>query len=299
MLETVTNQLAVSLERFMDWFGGWIQAHVPSILLIFVCAWVIRRMVTELTDRILKHLVRPDVYPTKADREKRIKTLHGLTAGIIRILVYAVAAILIISEINPTYRTALLTSAGLFSVIFGFGAQTLIRDLVSGVFIILENQYRIGDEVTLTAGAGIGSVEGIVEDVTIRTTVLRDLNGNVHHMPNGNIGVTSNKTLGYSRMNENIIVALGTNLEKLEEVIKTVGESILKEPGLGDTVLEPPYLASVKGFGDNGIIVRVTAKTSPAAQWKIRSEFYKRLKAAFDKNHIKLAGQTAASDAED
>ncbi len=299
MLESASTQIAERIEQFGDWLVTWAQTHVPSILLIIIGAWVVRKLAVEFSDRILKHLVRPDVYPTKTDREKRIKTLHSLTAGVIRLSVYIIATILIISEINPTYRTALLTSAGLFSVIIGFGAQSLIKDLVSGVFIILENQYRIGDEITLVAGAGIGSVEGIVEDVTIRTTVLRDLNGNVHHMPNGNIGVTSNKTLGYSRMNENIMVALGTNLEKLEDVIKKVGEEMLKTPELGDTVLEPPYLASVKGFGDNGIIVRVTAKTSPAAQWRIRSEFYKRLKAAFDKEHIKLAGQSEASDTED
>jgi small-conductance mechanosensitive channel len=299
MLEETATNIAMGIETFGGWLGDWGRAHLVGIIAILVGAWIIRRVALEFTSRLLVHVVRPDVYPTKADREKRVRTLRSLLDGIIRIIVYVVAGILLISEINPAYRTAILTSAGLFSVILGFGAQSLIRDLVSGLFIIVENQYRIGDEVTLVAGAGIGTVDGIVEDVTIRTTVLRDLNGNVHHMPNGNIGVTTNKTLGYSRMNENILVALDTNLEKLEEVIKTVGKELTTVPDLGDTILEPPAMASVKGFGDDGIIVRVSAKTSPAAQWRVRSEFYKRLKTALDKSHIKLAGQTEASNDED
>lgn len=292
MLENMTDTLVLRMESFADAINAWLNAHLLDILIIVIGAWIVRRVATELTTRLLKHIVRPDVYPTKSDREKRIKTLGSLASGIIRLAVYIVAGLMIISEIRPDYKAILFTSAGLIGAVIGFGAQNLIKDLVSGIFIITENQYRIGDEITLMAGMGIGEVSGVVEDITIRTTVLRDLSGNVHHMPNGNIGVTTNKTLGYSRMNEDIIVAADTDLDKLAEVIKQVGKELSLIPELESKIIEPPYMASIKGLSGEGISVRVLAKTSPAAQWKTRSEFYRILKRDLDKSKIKLAGQS-------
>lgn len=292
MLETIAEELAIKIEWSVGWVNEWLGDHLINIIVILVGAWIIRRVANDLFTRILKHVVRPDVYPTKADRQKRIDTLHQLASGIIRVGVYVVATLLIIGELYPGARTALFTSAGLIGAIVGFGAQSLIKDIVTGVFIITENQYRIGDEVTLVAGFGLGQIEGTVEDLTIRTTVLRDLSGNVHHIPNGNIGVTTNKTLGYSQMNEEIVVAFDTDIEKLEKVISQVGEKMQEIPDMQGRIMEPPYLASIKGFADSGIAVRVLAKTNAAAQWKTRSEFYRLLQKAFEKNDIKLVGQT-------
>lgn len=279
MLENITDMIVLRMESFADSLDDWLHAHLLNILIILVGAWILRRVATELARRLLKHIVRPDVYPTKSDREKRIKTLSSLASGIIRLGVYLMAGLMIISEVRPDYKAILFTSAGLIGAVIGFGAQNLIKDLVSGIFIIIENQYRIGDEISLVGGAGVGEVSGVVEDITIRTTVLRDLSGNVHHMPNGNIGVTTNKTLGYSRMNEDIIVAADTDLDKLAKVIEEVGKELTKVSELENKVIEPPYMASIKGLSGEGISVRVLAKTSPAAQWKTRSEFYRKLKA--------------------
>ncbi len=291
MLESLTTEIVLKIEWLAARIIDWASEHLLNIALILIGAWIIRRAASELADRLLKHAVRPDIYPTKADREKRVKTLHSLANGIIRIIVYVVALILLIGEIAPGSTTLLFTSAGLIGVVVGFGAQSLIKDLTTGIFIIIENQYRIGDEVTLTAGMGLGSIDGTVEDVTIRTTILRDLSGNVHHLPNGNIGLTTNKTLGYSRMNEVIVVAIDTDIDKLEKLIKQVGEELAELPEVGNKILDPPYMANINGFTENGIAVRVLAKTSAAAQWKIRSEFFKLLQRTFEENDIKLVGQ--------
>jgi small conductance mechanosensitive channel len=298
-VDSIAENIAQSMDDIADIIDHWFNEHFFNIVLLLISAIVIQYISAHLFNQLIKHAVRSDVYPTKTDREKRIKTMHSLANGVIRLMVYVVAAILIVGEINPKLTTALFASAGLIGVAFGFGAQSLIRDLTTGIFIILENQYRIGDEVTITAGMGMGDVEGIVEDLTIRTTVLRDLSGNVHHVPNGNIGITSNKTLGYSRMNENIEVALTTDLDELERIIKDIGKQLASDPELEPKILEPPYLASVKGFTEDGVIVRVSAKTTPAAQWKVRSEFYKHLKLALKRHRIRLAGESEPSDTED
>lgn len=290
-MEQVLEQIYVRLEWLVAHIQTWMSDHLINIIVILVGAWIFRRVANDLIDRLLRHIVRPDVYPTKSDREKRVKTLGSLLRGIIRLGVYIVATLLIIGELYPGARTTLFTSAGVLGAIIGFGAQSLIKDLTTGVFIISENQYRIGDEVTLVAGLGLGRIEGTVEDLTIRTTILRDLSGNVHHIPNGNIGVTTNKTLGYSQLNEEIIVHFDTDIDKLAKVIQKVGKDLQSLPQMQSRIIEAPYLASVKGFTDKGIAVRILAKTNAAAQWKTRSEFYQLLQKALAKNKIKVVGQ--------
>lgn len=291
MLESLTNHIVERMEWMADAVASWATNHLLNVVLILLGAWIVRRVGNTLIDQFLVRVVRPEVYPTKADREKRVRTLHSLANGILKGAVYIVTIILLIGEIKPGSTTLLFTSAGVIGVVVGFGAQSLIRDLVAGIFIILENQYRIGDEVTLASAAGLGSIGGTVEDVTIRTTVLRDLSGNVHHLPNGNIGRTTNKTIGFSRINEVLVVAIDTDLAKLEKIINKAGQELAKIDGVGNKILEPPYLASVNGFTDKGVVIRILAKTSAAAQWKVRSEFFRILQQSFEKNQIKLVGE--------
>jgi small conductance mechanosensitive channel len=291
MLETVTNTIVLRLEWVAQELDEWADAHLLNVLIILAAAWVVRRLSTQVINQLLKRIVRPSVYPSKSDRHKRIKTLRSLVSGVVRVGVYVVATILIIGEIKPGSTGLLFTSAGILGVIIGFGAQSLIKDLVTGVFIIIENQYRIGDEVLIHAGMGLGDINGVVEDVTIRTTVLRDLSGNVHHIPNGNVGITTNKTLGFSRMNEVLIVPHETDLDKLEKVIKQVGQDLAALPDMQSKILEPPYMASVRGFSEQGIKVRILAKTSAAQQWQLRSQFFRHLQKELAKNKIKIVGQ--------
>lgn len=292
-MERFIEQQYIRLEWLFNQLQTWMTDHLINVIVILIGSWIFMRVVHDFTNRFLRHIIRPDVYPTKSDREKRIRTLGSLVKGVVRLGVYIVAVLLITGELYPGARTTLFTSAGVLGAIIGFGAQSLIKDLTTGIFIISENQYRIGDEVTLAASLGLGKIEGKVEDLTIRTTVLRDMSGNVHHIPNGNIGVTTNKTLGYSRMNEEIVVHFDTNLEELEKVIREVGEELQALPNMQSRVIEAPYLANVKGFTDKGIAVRILAKTNAAAQWQTRSEFYHLLQKAFAKNKIKVVGQSS------
>jgi moderate conductance mechanosensitive channel len=282
MVDLVLMNITAKLEEIASLIADWFNQHIVNILVILVGAWLVRHFGTRLFSRLLKHTVRADLYPTKADREKRIKTLNSLVGAFTRAAVYVIAAILLVGEINPSYTAALFTSAGLIGAAIGFGAKDIINDFVRGIFIIVENQYRIGD---IISAAG---VSGIVEDITIRTTVLRDLDGDVHHIPNGSIGVTTNKTAEYSQVNEDIMVGYGTDTAKLEHVIKHVGEEIAAHVDFKSKIIEPPHFERIISFADNGIVVKILARTTPGDQWLVKGELYKRLKAAFERHDIEI-----------
>ncbi len=294
MLEKLSNQIVLRMESIADMILRWMNDHLLNIVVILVVAWIAKKLITVFASNLIKAAVRPDSQPTRADRDKRVQTLYSLAVGVIRLITYIVVVILIISELSPGSLGVILTSAGLLGLAVGIGAQSLVKDVASGIFIIIENQYRIGDQVSLSI-IGLEPIEGIVENINIRTTVLRDLSGTAHHLPNGTISLTSNKTLGFSRMSEELVVAMDTNMDKLAKVIQQVGDELAAIPELKNRIVDPPHLANIQGFKDGGVLVRVSAKTKPAEQWKIRSEFYKHLRQAFEKNHIKLTGPQSKS----
>lgn len=273
----------------------WLSVHGLNLLIILLAAWFIRRFGVRLFHNIFEHTIRRDAYNTKADREKRLKTLSSMSSAFVRAGVYLAAGFMIVSEVNPTYTTALFASAGLATVAIGFGAQSLIRDLVSGIFLISENQYRIGDEVELKSTSWAAQVEGIVEDITLRTTILRDLDGDVHHIPNGTIGFTTNRTLGFNRINEDIMVPLDTDIERLEHIVNHVGQEMAADPTFKNKILDPPHVERIIGLDDKGISIKILAKTAPADRRNIRSELYRRLLKSFQKNNISLT-KTTSSD---
>lgn len=277
LLGLIPKLLALG-ELLSEWFDD----HFVNILAILVGAWLVRRFGAKFISRILKYTVRNDLYPNKADREKRMKTLNTLSGAIMRVGVYIVAAILLIGEINPSYTTALFASAGLIGVALGFGAKDLINDFMSGIFIITENQYRVGDVIE------VGGVSGVVEDITIRTTVLRDLSGNVHHVPNGTIKLTTNMTLGYSGIAENLEVGYGTDIEQLKHVINHVGEQLAADADFQKLIIEPIHFLRVDGFGQNGLIIKVVGTTTSGDQWAVKGELYARLYKAFKQHKIEI-----------
>ncbi len=282
MIEIFAVNLNDSFSRLDDQFLVWIEIHFVNIIAILIGAWLIRRFASNIISRLFHYTVRPDLYPTKSEREKRIRTLNTLVTAVVRVGVYIIALILIIGEINPHYMTALFASAGLIGVALGFGAKDLVKDFMSGIFIITENQYRVGDVIE------ISDVSGVVEDISIRTTVLRDLDGHLHHIPNGSISVTTNMTLGFSRVNEDILVAYNTDIDRLEHVINHVGETLANDAEFKSLIISPPKFLRIDGFGDNGMIVKVVGDTMSGEQWMVKGELLRRLKTAFDKNNIEL-----------
>lgn len=272
---------------------GWLDQHTVNILLILIGAWVVRRFGSTIISRIVTHTVRRDHYPTKADREKRIKTLKSLIKALVRTAVYIVAGILIIGEINPNYATALFASLGLFTVALGFSARDIVNDVLNGIFIVSESQYRVGDFIE------VAGVSGTVEQITVRSTILRDLNGNVHHVGNGDIVVATNKTLGYSNLNEDIVVATDTDLAKFAHIINHAGEEVAAIPELKNKVVKAPFYDGLDGYRQGGLVVKVGGITTATEKYLVRSEFYRLLTKAILKHNIKLLNASAPDTSND
>jgi small conductance mechanosensitive channel len=264
-----------------NWVGRNYDDIIKVLLIIIFCAFV-SSIAKKFLTKLLKLTIREDLYQTARDRDKRLKTLAGLGAGLVRFFVWVTGFIVVINILGIN-TAPFLASAGVLGLALGFGAQKLINDLVSGVFIISENQYRIGDYVELEG------VSGTVEDITIRTTVLRDLSGAVHHVPNGSINVATNMSMGYGQINLDITVADDTDLDRLQSIIDHTGKKIAALPELEHDVIEAPHYVRVGDINGYGVSVKIMGKTLGGRQLEVKSSFLSELKKVLRENQITLA----------
>ncbi|MCA9333047.1 mechanosensitive ion channel family protein [Candidatus Saccharibacteria bacterium] len=281
MLEDIATSLAQIIVSIGESVGTWLDQHLVNVIVIIIMAVVARRLLTIVTVKLLSKTIRPDMYPTTTDRKKRLDTLNSLMTAVVKVTVWVIAIMMIISEVGVN-TAPLLASAGIIGVALGFGAQSLVKDFVSGIFIILENQYRVGDVVS------IAGVDGAVEAVTIRTTVLRSFDGNVHHIPNGTIDLTTNKTQDYAGINLRMAVAYDTDIERLEHIINHVGEEMASDPDFQKMIKEKPTFLRISDFLDSSVEVLISGTVVAGNQWDVKGELRKRLKKAFDKNGIEI-----------
>lgn len=282
MWDKLIHKFDNSLREVWQQLSGWAAEHLLNIIIIIIGAFILRRVATRTLSRIIRHTtMRHDLFPTETDRKKRVQTLDSLIGALMHVLVWVIATMMIVSELGIN-AGPLIASAGVIGVALGFGAQSLIKDFMSGMFIIVENQYRVGDVIE------IGNVSGTVEAISIRTTVIRDLDGNLHHVPNGTITVTTNKTMHYARINEDITVGLHTDIDQLVHVINHVGEEMSESVEFQKSIIEPPQFDRIVRFSPDGIVVKVLGKTVAGEQWRVSGEMYKRLKKAFEKHRIEI-----------
>ena len=255
--------------------------HGPKILVILalgVAAWY-------AVKRFLPVLVRHTMVRTKGESKegirKRTETLYSVFMGIARIIIIIIVIFMIMDELAIPIAPV-LAGFGIAGIAVGFGAQYLIRDLIAGIFIIMENQYRVGDV------AKIADIAGLVEEVNLRKTVLRDLDGIVHHVPNGEIKVASNYTRHFSRVNLDVSVAYGTDLDHAMMVINRVGQELAADQAWGKQIINAPYALRVNNLGDSGIDIKILGDVKPIQQWAVMGELRLRLKKAFDAEGIEI-----------
>jgi small-conductance mechanosensitive channel len=249
------------------------------ILVVGVVLWlVLKRIVSSLVNSIM---AKPKKGESPEGSKRRAKTLVNVFVGLGRIIIFLVILLMVLSELGVEIGP-LLAGLGIVGIAVGFGAQYLIRDLIAGVFILMENQYRIGDV------AKVADVTGVVEEINLRKTVLRDIDGVVHHVPNGEIRVASNLTRHFSRVNLNISVAYETDLDYAISVINRVCKKMAKEERWRKVIRTVPKVLRVAELGDSGIDIKILGDVKPLEQWNVMGELRLRLKKAFDKAGIDI-----------
>ncbi len=275
-----------------DKLYDWLIRVGPQVLVILLAGWVLRHSGGIVIRRIIKRSVRSTRYNdmTADDVRKRQDTLITLFDVVWRTFMLIVVSLMLFKTFFPGINlTPLFASAGILGVALGFGAQSLIKDFLTGIFIITENQYRVGDVVDIEGAAGT------VEKVGIRSTVLRDADGNVHYMPNGNVIHVINKTMGFSKVNFALAVDPKTNIDKLAEVINNVGDKLANDDKWREKIIDPPHFLNIGTYNDIGLEVNIVGKVQPSEQWSVSAEMRRRLLTELKKHKIELARSPTAT----
>ena len=260
----------------------WLIDHGISILIIVVVGAVLWFALNKFLPPIVRRVVaRTKDKESKEGMEKRTNTLVAIFKGIGRVFIVIIGIMMILPELGVDI-VPLVAGLGIAGFALGFGAQYLIRDIIAGIFIILENQYRVGDVVR------VADIGGLVEAITLRKTVLRDLDGIVHHVPNGEIRAASNFTRHFARVNLNVSVAYDTDLDHAISVVNRVGKELAEDAKWRKVIKSPPQVLRVDNLGDSGIDIKILGDVKPMEQWAVMGELRLRIKKAFDAEGIEI-----------
>ena len=217
----------------------------------------------------------------RAARRRQLVTLIKIIQWTLIVLLVGSSVLMLLGTFGIDI-TPLLASVGVAGLAISLGAQSLIKDLIGGVLIIMENQYAVGDFIT------VGSASGEVERITLRTTQVRARNGDLHIVPNGEVRVLANQTKGWSRAVVEVGVAYEEDLERALDVLRASGEAFAQDPVLGTSLLEPPQVLGPMTLGDTAVILRVEVKTEPGKQWEVGRELRKRILAGCEREGVSL-----------
>jgi small-conductance mechanosensitive channel len=267
----------------METVTTWISQTGWAIFLIIGVCLGTYMMIRRIAPLAIRRTVRRQMKKRpKVEREKRVQTLVRLITTISAIGLGILATFFVLQQLGINMTTPLV-GLGVFGVAVGFGAQYLIRDLIAGFFVYLENQYNVGDVIRM------GDVAGIVEELSLRRTVLRDLDGARHMIANGEIRIVSNLTQEWSRAHLNISVAYKEDLDRVMVLMRQTWEEMKQDPNWGpDMLAETPWLLRVDEFGSSGITIKMVGETRPIKQWDVMGEFRRRIKKVFDEQGIEI-----------
>ena len=266
----------VPLRSLAEWAFG----HGLKILLIVVLAYALVRT-TALMVRRFEHEASKGTTVDALERAKRARTLGSLISNVATTAISGVALLMVLEEFGVNIAPV-LTGAGIAGLAVGFGAQTLVRDVISGFFMILEDQVRVGDS------AAINGTGGLVEEINLRTIVLRDEEGTVHIFPNGSITTLANKSKEFSFYVITLPIAYHEDVDRVTAILRDVGAELQKDPYYGTFILEPLDVYGVDAFTDWAMQLKLRIKTVPQRQHEVGRELRKRIRRAFDKNGVEV-----------
>lgn len=217
-----------------------------------------------------------------AGEKRRRDTIMRIGKSLLTVVIVVITILTILSTAGINIAPV-LASAGVAGVAISLGGQYFIRDIIGGLFVITESQYRVGDVVSLDG------VSGTVEDISLRSTTLRSLNGNVHHIPNGSHKVVTNLSKGHSGIEINLTVEYDTDVTELRNLIDTIGNTMADEPAWKKQIVAAPQFLRIDELGTDGIVAKITGKTAPLKQWEVAGEFRTRLLIQLRQHGIKVA----------
>jgi moderate conductance mechanosensitive channel len=267
-------------KNFQNWLINELPGLLIALVLFFLAFTIIGFSLKKLNKTLLNRVAKNEALDS-VEAEKRIITLTSIIHSLLKLILWIIFLMIILQKFGINIAP-ILAGAGILGLAVGFGAQELVRDFISGFFIILENHIRTGD-VAIINGTG-----GLVEKIDFRTTTLRDFSGVVHVFQNGKISEISNVTKDWSAMVFDISVAYKENPEVVMDIMKKVGDELQNDPEFKDKIIEPMDILGLDEFGDSAIIIKARLKTKPMQQWAVGREYRKRLKYAFDHHNIEI-----------
>ncbi len=278
--------------------SNWLIAKPAAILTLIVIAVIVRWIVHRAIDRLAKRAAEATVPGVIARgrvpqmflehnvalaerRQQRAETMAGMLKSVTTGVVMTIVLFMVVAQLG--YNIApLIASAGIIGVALGFGAQSLVKDFLSGIFMILEDQYGVGDSVNL------GMASGIVEAVGLRVTRIRDVNGTVWYVRNGEILAVGNMSQNWARTVLDIPVAFSENLARIRELLRDVAHDLWEDPEYRGDILEEPEVWGVERWDPDAVVVRVVLKTAPLQQWSVAREMRERIKDRFDAEGVEI-----------
>ncbi len=273
------EQDIIDWQRYFAILKDWAIVHGLKIIVVLIVAFLAIKIFGALINRFVRLLNRR--HEDDSEYQKRTQTLSSVSHYAVDIVVILVAGMIVLREsgidIGP-----ILAAAGVVGLAVGFGAQSLVKDVIGGFFILMEDQIRVGDVVE------IAGKSGVVEQVTLRMVVLRDLHGHVHYVTNGQIDTVTNMTKDFSRYVFDIGVAYREDVDEVIKVIEQVDEDLRSDPEFGTLILEPIEVLGLNEFADSAVVIKARTKTKPIEQWRVGREFNRRLKKKFDEVGIEI-----------
>lgn len=292
----------------LDWTGSapvatvadFVVAKPLKVALILAVAWVLNRLARRAIRRFVASFEDPEAHaravgrvrertpaallstgPVNMRTGQRARTIGAVLRSVTTVAVWTIAALMALAEFEVNLGP-LIAGAGIAGVALGFGAQSLVKDFLSGMFMLIEDQFGVGDVIDC------GEASGVVEGLSLRTTRLRDVEGTVWHVPNGEIRRVGNKSQEWSRALLDVEVAYDTDLAQAKQVIKDTADALWRDEDFRTSIIDEPEVWGVERFGPDGVTVRVVVKTRPADQWLVLRELRQRLKAALDAHGIEI-----------
>jgi small-conductance mechanosensitive channel len=280
-MENAGRALGRILDRWGDDLYQWFGTDAPKIITILVVALILLRVLQAITRR-LETFGKNQPLPTGL-RAQQLRTLAGVIESVGTVTIYFVAGMQILPLFGVDVRP-ILASAGIVGLAVGFGAQTLVRDVINGFFILLENQYDIGDVVK------IAGVTGTVEVMTLRKTIVRDANGTVHTVPNSEIKVVSNLTRDWAQVSMHIAVDYNENSDRITKLLNEVGAELYNDPKFSELLVGQPEVPGIERVSGREVDYLMLAKVKPGQQWLVSRELRRRIKDCFMQQSVQTPG---------